>query len=95
MQWSESLLYAGFMSLDLTKIFQAGIYLASSGAILDLAIDISASLEEIIKRNKLDYVAIKGEASFYGPKIDFMVKDAIGREWQMSTLQLDLFMAKN
>lgn len=50
-------------------------------------------LEEIVKRNKLDYVAIKGEASFYGPKLDFMVKDAIGREWQMSTLQLDLFMA--
>ena len=51
-------------------------------------------LERIVKRNDLKYVAIKGEASFYGPKIDFMVKDAIGREWQMSTLQLDLFMAK-
>ena len=51
-------------------------------------------LETIIKKNKLDYQVIKGEASFYGPKIDFIVKDAIGREWQMSTLQLDLFMAK-
>ena len=51
-------------------------------------------LEKIVKRNNLKYVSIKGEASFYGPKIDFMVKDAIGREWQMSTLQLDLFMAK-
>lgn len=51
MQWSESLLYAGFMSLNLTAIFQAGIYLACSGAILDLAIDISAALEEIIKIN--------------------------------------------
>lgn len=51
MQWSESLLYAGFMSLDLTSIFQAGIYLACSGAILDLAIDISAALEEIILHN--------------------------------------------
>ncbi len=51
-------------------------------------------LEEIVKRNNLKYISIKGEASFYGPKIDFMVKDAIGREWQMSTLQLDLFMAK-
>ncbi|MFH1970804.1 MAG: threonine--tRNA ligase [Patescibacteria group bacterium] len=51
-------------------------------------------LEKIVKRNNLKYVTIKGEASFYGPKIDFMVKDAIGREWQMSTLQLDLFMAK-
>ncbi len=51
-------------------------------------------LEKIIKKNKLDYIVKEGEASFYGPKIDFMVKDAIGREWQMSTLQLDLFMAK-
>jgi len=51
-------------------------------------------LENIIKENNLQYEIVKGEASFYGPKIDFIVKDAIGREWQMSTLQLDLFMAK-
>ncbi len=51
MQWSESLLYAGFESLDLTSIFQAGIYLACSGAILDLSIDISAALDEIVKNN--------------------------------------------
>lgn len=49
MQWSESLLYAGFEHLDLTAIFQSGIYLACSGAILDLAIDISAALDEIVK----------------------------------------------
>ncbi len=53
-----------------------------------------AKLEEIVKDNKLAYRIGKGEASFYGPKIDFMVNDAIGRLWQMSTLQLDLFMAK-
>jgi threonyl-tRNA synthetase len=51
-------------------------------------------LEKIIKNNKLKYETVQGEASFYGPKIDFMVKDVLGREWQMSTLQLDLFMAK-
>ena len=51
MQWSESLLYAGFETLDLTAIFQAGIYLACSGAILDLAIDISAALEEVTYAN--------------------------------------------
>ena len=51
-------------------------------------------LENIVKENNLEYEIVKGEASFYGPKIDFIVKDAIGREWQMSTLQLDLFMAK-
>ncbi len=48
MQWSESLLYAGFEGLDLTAVFQAGIYLACSGAILDLAVDISAALDEIV-----------------------------------------------
>jgi len=51
-------------------------------------------LETITKDNKLRYSVGTGEASFYGPKIDFMVKDSIGRSWQMSTLQLDLFMAK-
>ncbi|MEK7597594.1 MAG: threonine--tRNA ligase [Patescibacteria group bacterium] len=51
-------------------------------------------LEKIVKDNKLKYIIAKGEASFYGPKIDFMIKDSLGREWQMSTLQLDLFMGK-
>lgn len=51
MEGAESLLYAGFMGLDLTSIFQAGIYLACSGAILDLAIDISSALEEIVNNN--------------------------------------------
>ena len=47
MQWSESLFYAGFERLDLTGVFLAGIYLACSGAIIDLAIDISAALDEL------------------------------------------------
>jgi threonyl-tRNA synthetase len=51
-------------------------------------------LEKIVKDNKLNYKIAKGEASFYGPKLDYMVKDSIGRQWQMSTLQLDLFMGK-
>ena len=51
MDWSESLLYTGYQHLDLTAIFQAGIYLACSGAILDLSIDISAALDEVIKNN--------------------------------------------
>lgn len=51
MERSESLLYAGFSNLNLTAIFQAGIYLASSGAILDLAVDISSALDEVVKNN--------------------------------------------
>lgn len=52
MQWSESLLYAGFENLDLTSIYKASIYLSCSGAILDLSIDISAAIEEIYINNK-------------------------------------------
>ena len=37
----------------------------------------------------LDYVVEKGEAAFYGPKLDFMVKDALGRNWQLGTIQVD------
>ncbi|ADL52222.1 YibE/F family protein [Clostridium cellulovorans 743B] len=51
MQWSESLLYAGYENLNLTAIFQAGIYLACSGAVMDLAIDISAALDEIVRNS--------------------------------------------
>jgi uncharacterized membrane protein len=52
MQWSESLLYAGFENLNLTAVFQAGIYLACSGAILDLAVDITSALEEVVIGNE-------------------------------------------
>ena len=41
---------------------------------------------------KLDYFIGLGEASFYGPKIDFIVKDAIGRKWQLGTVQVDYVM---
>ncbi len=37
----------------------------------------------------LDYIIEYGEAAFYGPKLDFMVKDALGRKWQLGTIQVD------
>ncbi|MFI5263998.1 MAG: threonine--tRNA ligase [Candidatus Kapaibacterium sp.] len=40
----------------------------------------------------LEYTIAKGEAAFYGPKIDFMLKDAIGRSWQLGTVQVDYVM---
>ncbi len=48
-----------------------------------------AQIEELAKENQLDYYIEEGEAAFYGPKIDFMATDAIGREWQVATVQLD------
>ncbi len=41
------------------------------------------------KEKGLDYVVETGEAAFYGPKLDFMVKDALGRNWQLGTIQVD------
>jgi len=41
------------------------------------------------KEKNLNYVVETGEAAFYGPKLDFMVKDALGRSWQLGTIQVD------
>ena len=48
-----------------------------------------SSLEEAAQANGLNYRRMPGEAAFYGPKLDFMFKDAIGREWQLATIQCD------
>ena len=47
------------------------------------------ALEIAAKENKLNYRIGRDEAAFYGPKLDFMFKDAIGREWQLATIQCD------
>lgn len=47
------------------------------------------TITDLAKQNKLDYFEAQGEAAFYGPKIDFMATDAIGREHQVATVQLD------
>ncbi|QCX38008.1 threonine--tRNA ligase [Aureibaculum algae] len=46
------------------------------------------------KDKGLDYVIVEGEAAFYGPKLDFMVKDALGRSWQLGTIQVDYNLPK-
>lgn len=47
------------------------------------------TLQRVAKESGLNSEIMLGEAAFYGPKIDFMVKDCIGREWQLGTVQLD------
>tara|TARA_B100001996_G_scaffold269962_1_gene211165 strand:- start:560 stop:2479 length:1920 start_codon:yes stop_codon:yes gene_type:complete len=49
-----------------------------------------AALLTAIKKSKLEYKINKGDGAFYGPKIDFVLRDAIGRDWQCGTLQVDL-----
>lgn len=49
-------------------------------------------LKEVADEMKLNYFIGLGEASFYGPKIDFMIRDALGRTWQLGTVQVDYVM---
>lgn len=48
-----------------------------------------AALRASMDANQLDYFEAVGEAAFYGPKADFLAKDVLGREWQLSTIQVD------
>lgn len=50
------------------------------------------ALIESLKSKKLEYKIKEGEGAFYGPKIEFDIKDAIGRDWQMGTIQIDFSM---
>lgn len=56
---------------------------------LDLWQSAQAQLKAAVEKNNLEYFEQEGEAAFYGPKIDFMATDAIGREHQVATVQLD------
>ncbi|MFA5667751.1 MAG: threonine--tRNA ligase [Balneolaceae bacterium] len=49
-------------------------------------------IKEVADEMGLTYTIAKGEASFYGPKIDFIIRDAIGRKWQLGTVQVDYVM---
>ncbi|MEX2604096.1 MAG: threonine--tRNA ligase [Gracilimonas sp.] len=49
-------------------------------------------IKEVADEMELKYTVAPGEASFYGPKIDFIIRDAIGRKWQLGTVQVDYVM---
>jgi len=53
------------------------------------------TLRKIVKEKNAVAIEEVGEAAFYGPKIDFMANDSLGREWQVATIQLDMNMPKS
>jgi threonyl-tRNA synthetase len=52
------------------------------------------ALMESLRRSGCDFVVAPGDGAFYGPKIEYTLKDAIGRQWQCGTMQVDFFMAE-
>ena len=52
------------------------------------------ALRQALERAAVPYQVDEGEATFYGPKIDIKVRDAIGREWQLSTIQFDFYLSE-
>jgi threonyl-tRNA synthetase len=52
-------------------------------------------LKDIVDKKGIEYIDGLGEAAFYGPKLDFLAEDSLGREWQVATIQLDLNMPKS
>lgn len=56
--------------------------------------DAEAMLAEVARENNLEAIQMPGEAAIYGPKLDFMFKDALGRQTQLATIQLDFAMPK-
>lgn len=50
------------------------------------------ALAALLEKHRVNFVSAEGEAAFYGPKMDLIVKDSLGREWQLSTIQLDFNM---
>ncbi len=52
------------------------------------------ALMESLRRSGVDFIISPGDGAFYGPKIEYTLKDALGREWQCGTMQVDFFMAE-
>lgn len=52
----------------------------------------SEFIRKALKTSKIDYEEVEGEAAFYGPKLDVLIKDALDREWQLSTIQVDFLL---
>jgi threonyl-tRNA synthetase len=54
-----------------------------------------SELKKILKESGKEHFILEGDGAFYGPKIDILMKDSLGREWQMGTIQLDFQLPKN
>ena len=83
-----NILYANFnLEIDHVELSTRPEKRIGSEEIWDMAEKV---LEEVLKEKKMKYTINKGDGAFYGPKIDFHIKDSLKRTWQTSTIQLDM-----
>jgi threonyl-tRNA synthetase len=82
----------GFNDFKIRLSFRDPNNTAKYGGTDEQWIQAEQDLKDAADAMKLDYTIGIGEAAFYGPKIDFLLKDAIGRSWQLGTVQLDYVM---
>lgn len=77
--------------LDLGLKFRLSFRDESDNYLGDIALweNAQETIRQLAEQNQLDYYVAQGEAAFYGPKIDYIAVDALGREWQVATVQLD------
>lgn len=80
-----------YAELDMNLSFDLSFRDSSSNYLGDETLwqEAQQALKDLAEKNELAYRVVEGEAAFYGPKIDFIATDAIGRDWQVATVQLD------
>jgi threonyl-tRNA synthetase len=82
----------GFKDFRTRLSFRDPKNMSKYGGDNELWVQAERDIKEAADLMKLDYYIAIGEAAFYGPKIDFMVRDALGRTWQLGTVQVDYVM---
>jgi len=81
----------GFNDIKLALSTRPAKYIGSE-EVWDVATN---ALKQALEKNGKPFVIQEGEGAFYGPKIEIKIQDAMGREWQCGTVQVDFFMPKN
>jgi threonyl-tRNA synthetase len=91
-----TLIYKVYKRFDFTKV-KVAVSTKPENAMGDddLWQKATSALEDALKKAGIEYAIQEGEGAFYGPKIEFVVEDSMGREWQCGTIQVDFFQPIN
>lgn len=77
-----------YMQLSIRDPNNKNKYLGSD----EIWLNAEQKIKDAVKKKNAPFIVKEGEAAFYGPKLDFMIKDSLGREWQCGTIQIDFML---